>query len=138
MLSRNGTYYGKPIECDFCTYKKYLAKRKPQSFFRGNCAACKKPIAKNKGLWHHVSYFPEKVLPVHHDCHDKIHKKPKSEYPDLTPPKGDSLVFYKILGMMQGSEHKCPICEKITNIDYLLFHRCVYCGYIPQLEKVVL
>ena len=57
------------------------------------CQICRQPIVHNQKLhWHHVSYFPERKVPVHNSCHPKIHRT--EDYPKLTPPPGDAKKFY--------------------------------------------
>jgi len=42
---------------------------------------------------HHVSYFPQKIAYVHHDCHSKIHQ---GLYPHLIQySPGDGRKFWK-------------------------------------------
>ncbi len=34
-------------------------------------------------------------------------------------------------------DHVCPKCSHITKINYKVNHRCVKCGYIPDLDRYV-
>lgn len=48
---------------------------------------------------HHVSYFPEKVVFVHYECHVGIHD---GKYPDLIEyNEGDSRKFYEKLNQKE-------------------------------------
>ena len=49
--------------------------------------------SEEKIVQHHVSYFPEKTIPVCLNCHTKIHGD-MNFMPELTPPIGDSLTYY--------------------------------------------
>ena len=63
------------------------------------CKACFCPIyeshavfAKSITINHHVTYFPEELVPVHTACHSEIHNS--WEYPHLRPIEGDAKKFY--------------------------------------------
>lgn len=47
-----------------------------------------------KGVIHHISYFPESTISVCTDCHNLIHNTYK--FPELKPPKGESMKFYGV------------------------------------------
>lgn len=54
------------------------------------CFACFKPIEVGMNLVkHHVSYYPELIVPVHSKCHSQIHRS--GLYPHLEPDYRQSL-----------------------------------------------
>ena len=57
------------------------------------CIACKKRINCGEEVYHHTSYFPERKVPVHKNCHQKIHRT--EEYLDLKPDVEEIKKFYK-------------------------------------------
>lgn len=54
------------------------------------CFLCHDLIA-GEVVKHHISYFPEKIVPVHTQCHVEIHTAPAHP---LRPPKADIIKFY--------------------------------------------
>ena len=57
------------------------------------CPVCNKEIEPNQVVNHHISYFPEKTIPVHKSCHNRIHQT--SEFQHLKPKKGEAEKFYQ-------------------------------------------
>ena len=57
---------------------------------KGKCRRCKQSAT----ILHHISYFPQKIIPVCRSCHDKIHDKKDGKY--INYEKGDSRKYYKI------------------------------------------
>ncbi len=57
---------------------------------KGKCKICKKPAT----ILHHISYFPQKIIPVCKACHDKIHHKNDGKYIDYK--LGDPSKYYTI------------------------------------------
>ena len=56
------------------------------------CPVCNKEIELDQVVNHHISYFPEKTIPVHRSCHSTIHHSNK--FPHLKPKKGEAEKFY--------------------------------------------
>ncbi len=63
-----------------------------------SCVACGAEI-QGKGMKHHVSYFPERMVQVDKRCHRLIHQT--DDFPELRPTAYDSLKFY---GPLSGME----------------------------------
>ena len=57
------------------------------------CEVCGNKIEFFKGVRHHISYFPEKVILVHPGCHNVIHKTDK--FPGLKPSEEEIARFYR-------------------------------------------
>ena len=56
------------------------------------CCVCGEIIGHDLYEHHHISYYPEVVVPVHRECHHSIHHT--NSHPYLKPPVGDSRDFY--------------------------------------------
>ena len=58
------------------------------------CVACKTIIQKGELIVkHHISYYPERTIPVHNHCHTKIHCG--SDFNHLAPDPRQTIRFYK-------------------------------------------
>lgn len=57
------------------------------------CVLCNKKIPIQSVHVHHITYFPEKTIPLHASCHLRLHKG--GSHSELLPPDGDSEKFYK-------------------------------------------
>ena len=69
----------------------------------GFCSVCYAPILESeKSILHHVSYFPERTVPVHTMCHASIHHR--FEYPHLRPPYGHAKKFYDQFGVYEKKQ----------------------------------
>lgn len=59
------------------------------------CGVCKRKLIYDKVLLHHISYFPEEVIPVCDECHSKIHTKRIAPELWTIQKRGDKKVIEK-------------------------------------------
>lgn len=66
-----------------CIWYNYVNAGSPQAPF---CRVCGLPInfKEDSVHWHHISYAPAKIIPLHQSCHYKVHHG--TECPELVPP----------------------------------------------------
>lgn len=80
-------------ECErIAFYKKFIKTYNPDKKNWVICEVCGKYVECGSATKHHISYYPELTIPVHHKCHQKIHHT--DLYTHLKPPVGDSKDFY--------------------------------------------
>jgi len=63
-------------------WENYLSKAPTETPFCRVCGRQIDPLAKST-VWHHLIYAPETIIPVHKDCHYRIHYG--TECPELKP-----------------------------------------------------
>jgi hypothetical protein len=73
--------------------------------YRDNCAKCGKSLDWKSVVQHHVSYSPEKTIPLCRSCHIKIHRD--SAESALKPKKGSAKKYYS--GELK-EKRKCQAC----------------------------
>ena len=56
---------------------------------KGKCKLCKDVAT----IFHHITYFPQKIIPVCDKCHKKIHEDCDPKY--VKYGKGDPKKFYR-------------------------------------------
>ena len=87
----NGSYCSD--ECErIASYEKFITTYNPDKKNWVICEVCGKYVECISATKHHISYYPELTIPVHHKCHQKIHHTDLYTY--LKPPVGDSKDFY--------------------------------------------
>jgi len=79
------------------------------------CEACGEEII-GRICWHHVSYDPEKKVPLHLSCHRKVHTS--SDFrPDLRP-----------IDRGIGALNLCPKCGKLGKMGmHIIRHKNLHC-----------
>jgi len=118
------------------------------------CCMCKKST--EPLINHHIKYKPEIIIRICQPCHYKIHhanwgvdyeyeegkdySSPYRKYIWYTPNERNEHYKkqVKLVTKQTRIELVCPKCHYVTKIDYERFHRCVNCGWIPELAKLVL
>lgn len=84
------------------------------------CYACKQSHNSSMIIKHHISYFPEIIVPVHRSCHTKIHAGRK--YQDLKPSKEEVKRFY---GQSYGKHGKIIVIDISKESLLKLKHKAV-------------
>ena len=77
----------------------------------GRCHIC---LVDGQIVRHHITYFPEKTIPVCKNCHWKIHKENKKYgLSDFKPPTNHAWCFYHGLTPMTNEEIKQKKKERL-------------------------
>lgn len=100
-----------------------------------HCIVCKTSIEEMDKVEHHISYNPEKKIPLHRSCHTKIHHSKDPKWDKIKPRKEIEMGYPLIRTLQIRKDTLIDLNTKKLQYEAKIGKRISVDYYIQELLK---